>query len=413
MITGYTRDELAQIIRTRGAQVAHGIRGIRREMAAMDKNGTQLLERPEFIAGLRACGIEMSELEMDEIFRHWDFNADLSVHYDEFLIGVRMKLSARRLLHVRKVFNTLDTNGNNVAYLADISAAYNAADTPLAQAGVPADSVLQDFLEQLDSKKISSNGLITFAEFSEYYADVGNMMESDADFARMLQIEWGVNDSALGSTELNTISSTKALEPRIPEPLPEYVPMVRLPDHLDPSLASMAKEAFKPNCDKVTNPNIANTCGGAIYNLEAPVKKAPDMATYHMADLRPDLLARFPERGGLEPGNRVTETKEKFNGKPFPPRVAQSTWKAEDGLSQITKEYEELANAPLMTTDPLEVAQFNYQTTMKSTFVDPSRGVAVGPAIIPPPRDRTRGGYKPKMDQIFKSVADYQKEQGE
>jgi len=410
MITGYTKEELAQIIRTRGAQVAHGIRGIRREMAAMDKNGTQLLERPEFVAGLRACGIEMSDLEMDEIFRHYDFNADLSVHYDEFLIGVRKPLSARRILHARKIFNTLDTNNNHVAYLADMANAYNAADTPLAQAGVPAESVLQDFLEVLDSKKTSSNGLITFAEFSEYYADVGNMMESDADFARMLQIEWGVNDSALGSTELHIVSSKKALEPRVPEALPEYVPMVRLPDHLDPSLASMAKEAFKPNSDKVTNPNLANTSGGAIYNLEAPVKRPPDMGTYHMADLRPDLLARFPERGGLEPGNRVTETKEQFNGKPFPPRVAQSTWKAEDTLSQITKEYVELATAPLMTTDPLQVAQFNYQTTMKATFVDPSRGVEVGPAFIPPPRDRQRGGYKPKMDRVFKSVADYEKE---
>jgi len=172
----------------------------------------------------------------------------------------------------------------------------------------------------------------------------------------------------------------------------------------------MSREAFKPNPDKVTNPCLANTSGGAIYNLEAPVKRPPDMATYHMAGLRPDLLARFPERGGLEPGNRVTETKEQYTGKPWPARIAQSTWKAEDNLMQITKEYEELQTAPLMTTDPLEVAQYNYQTTTKATFVHPSLGVEVGTAVCPPPRDRMRGGYHPKMNATFKSVADYQRE---
>lgn len=166
----------------------------------------------------------------------------------------------------------------------------------------------------------------------------------------------------------------------------------------------MSKIAHEPNCDKVTNPCLANTSGGAIYNLEPPVKRAPDMNTYHMADLRPDLIARFPDRGGLDPGNRITETKEQFAGKAFPPRIAQSTWKAEDALMDITKEYEELATAPLMTTDPLEVAQFNYQTTTKGAFVDPSLGVEVGTSPIPEPRDRLRGGYHPKMNQTFQSV---------
>ena len=156
MITGYTRDEIAAIIAERGAQVAHGLRGIRRELAAQDKNGTGLLERPEFDRGLKMCGIELSELEMDEVFRHWDFNADLSVHFDEFLYGIRKPLSARRLLHVKKVFNTLDTNNNSVAYLADLANAFNAAATPACQNGVPEESVLNDFLEALDSKKSSN-----------------------------------------------------------------------------------------------------------------------------------------------------------------------------------------------------------------------------------------------------------------
>merc|ERR1711968_181588 len=171
----------------------------------------------------------------------------------------------------------------------------------------------------------------------------------------------------------------------------------------------MSKTAFQRNVDKPINPCLANTSGGAIYNLEPPVKRAPDMSTYHTADLRPDLLARFPERGSLDPGNRISETIESYTGKPFPPRIAQSTWKAEDSLMDINREYEELATAPLMTTDPLSVAQFNYQTTQQGTFVDPSRGVEVGHPHCPEPRDRLRGGYHPRMDTVtFRSVPELQ-----
>merc|ERR1711988_293054 len=190
------------------------------------------------------------------------------------------------------------------------------------------------------------------------------------------------------------------LQPRNPDPLPDYVPMVRLPEHLDPNMENMNKANFQLNPDKCTSPCLANTGKGAIYNLEPPVKRAPDLTTYHMADLRPDLLARFPERGTLVPGRNPSETAKSYQGKPFPPRVAQSTWKAEDALMDINKEYEELATAPLMTTDPLEVAQFNYQTTQQGTFVDPSQGCEVGHPSIPNPRDRLRGGYKPRMDTV-------------
>merc|ERR1711988_481642 len=246
-----TRKELASVVARFGAPVPHGIRGMRKELAAQDKNGNKMLERPELEAALQACGINLSDFEIDEIFRHFDFNADGSVHYDEFLHGIRRPLSSNRLLHVRKIFNMVDSNGNNVAYLADIANAFNAQNTPQVLDGMAtADQVLENFLETLDAKKTSTNGLITFAEFADYYADVGTMMEDDATFAAMLEACWNVSNSGMGSTEVLQKSSSKALKPRQPEPLPEYVPMVRLPDHLDPSMETMSKEAFSPNKDK-------------------------------------------------------------------------------------------------------------------------------------------------------------------
>jgi len=400
-----SRADISNIVAQGGIDVAHGLRGVRRQMASMDKNGNKFLERPEFDASLRSCGIDMTSFEMNETFRHFDFNADGSINYDEFLTGLRKPLSSHRLLHVRKVFNTLDTNCNNVAYLADVANGFNARMTPQAQAGVPEEAVLEDFLSYLDSKKTSSNGLVSFAEFCDYYVDVGHMMQFDDEFAAMLEACWGISASGLGSTELMRSSMVIAMKPRRPEALPQYVPMVRLPGHLDPSINTMSRTSLELNTTKPINPCLANTAGGAIYNLEAPVKRAPDLNTYHTAELRPDLAARFPDRGGLDPGARLSETKEQYRGKPFPPRIAQSTWKAEDSLSDITQEYEELANAPLMTTDPLSVAQYNYQTTSKGTYVNPAYGVEVGTPAIPQPADRLRGGFRPKMNTTFKTMA--------
>lgn len=291
-----------------------------------------------------------------------------------------------------------------MAYLADIANAFNAAATPLVHSGVSEEAVLEDFLSVVDSKKTSANGLVSFSEFSEYYADVGHMIFHDDDFSNMIECLWGISASGLGYTEVFKSSASKGLQPRRPDPLPEYVPMVRLPDHLDPDMKFMSRTCVQLNDQKPINECLANTSGGAIYNLEAPVKRAPDLNTFHSADLRPDLLARFPERGGLDPGNRMSETKEQYRGAPFPPRIAQSTWKAEDSLNQITNEYEELANAPLMTTDPLNVAPYNYQTTTRGTYVDPSCGVEVGTPAIPMPADRMRGGYHPKMEQTFRTM---------
>ena len=50
-----TKDDIAKLIAEQGVEINHGLRGIRKEMAYMDKNGNKLLERPEFVAGLRQC----------------------------------------------------------------------------------------------------------------------------------------------------------------------------------------------------------------------------------------------------------------------------------------------------------------------------------------------------------------------
>merc|ERR1711998_271623 len=170
----------------------------------------------------------------------------------------------------------------------------------------------------------------------------------------MMEAMWNVNDQSCGQADLPGSSNARSLQPRRVDKLGDYTPTVRLPPHMAPFCA---------------------------------------------ASLRPDLVARFPERGALDPVNRTTENHDAYTGRPFAPRVAQSTWKSEDAMAQITAEYGELAGAPLVTTDPTG----GYETLQQATYKRPDLAhfVEVGTAKIPAPRDRFRGGYSASMDATF------------
>jgi len=372
--------------------VENGYRGLRSFLVAQDRNGNKMLERQQLTDGLEAAGVYLTQEDYDEIYARFDFNDDGSVHYDELLHGIRCEMNAHRTLQVRKLFNELDPNQNKVVYLADIERAYRPV-------GEDPATETQALIDALDAKKKSSNGLVTFAEISDFFCDVGQTL-SDEEFGEMMQRKWCVGHNVGGDEAESSMS--KSMRPRRAEELEEYNPRIRLPPHLDPDPAKIASLSFDSNQGdhNINSPNRANRGQGCIYNREKPVRRAPEFGTYCAADLRPDLLARFPERGSLDPANRSTESHASYTGKPFAPRVAQSTWKAEDSLRQISSEYEELATAPLVTTDPSGM----YDTSTASVYKPPTLGhfVEVGPAKIPGPRDRYRGGFSPSMQATFK-----------
>lgn len=395
---------LRDTIVARGRGIEHGYRGIRKHLVAQDGNGNKMLERPQLEAGFEEAGISLASQDYDELFQRFDFNDDGSVNYDEMLTGLRCDSSARRVLHVRKLFSQMDPNQNSVVYLADISHFYRAQNHPQVMSGErDADSVTQSLIDALDAKKKSSNGLITFHEFSDFFYDAGQMIDSDDEFAEMMERMWGISDQRTDLVDTPGSSMARSQKPRRVEELAAYTPTIRFPPHQDPSFNTMAQLQFTSNVGdhNINSPNRANRGQGTIYNREKPIRRAPDMATYCAADLRPDLVARFPERGALDPANRTTVCQDTYSGKPFAPRVAQSTWKSEDSLRQITNEYDELATAPLVTTTPAG----GFATSNGQVYKQPDMPhfVEVGTAAIPAPRDRFRGGYSTSMNATFKS----------
>jgi len=388
-----------------GRHIEHGFRGIRKHLVLQDGNGNKMLERPQLEAGFEEAGINLTSQDFDEIYQRFDFNDDGSVNYDELLHALRRDMSARNTLHVRKLFSQMDPNQNQVVYLADIAHFYRAQSHPKVMSGESnSEAVTQSLIDALDCKKKSSNGLVTFHEFADFFCDASQMLQSEAEFADMMEQMWGVTNTRSDIVDMPSCSSmARSQKPRRTEELSAYSPSIRLPPHQDPSFSAMAHSQFnsKIGDHNINSPNRANCGQGTVYNREKPIRRAPEMSTYCAADLRPDLVARFPERGSLDPANRTTCTQDAYGGKPFAPRVAQSTWKSEDALRRITSEYDELAGAPLVTTEPSS----GYATSSGDVYKQPDMQhfVEVGTAAIPAPRDRFRGGYSQSMNGTFSS----------
>lgn len=81
--------------RLREQLITHGARGIiglGRKFRIMDDDGSKCLNMSEFRKGLKELGLMVSEQEIAALFAFFDKNRDGSVHYDEFLSGVRVSL---------------------------------------------------------------------------------------------------------------------------------------------------------------------------------------------------------------------------------------------------------------------------------------------------------------------------------
>lgn len=56
----------------------------------MDEDGNKKLNLEEFKTGLKQTELELSDDEIEEIFRKFDTNEDGNISVDEFLVGIRV-----------------------------------------------------------------------------------------------------------------------------------------------------------------------------------------------------------------------------------------------------------------------------------------------------------------------------------
>ena len=83
-------------------------------------DGNHKVDRQEFVTGLRDCQVDLSNDEFAMLFDALDKNNDGCVDFDEFLIAIRGKPSARRQAVIDKAFLKFDKDCSGYIDASDL-----------------------------------------------------------------------------------------------------------------------------------------------------------------------------------------------------------------------------------------------------------------------------------------------------
>lgn len=97
-----------------------GIRTLAKLLKIMDDNGDHKLSRDEFKFGLRDYGIDLTPMELEDIFLFFDRDRNGSIDITEFLVGLVGDMSPRRKRMVRMAFDILDKDASGVVTVDEV-----------------------------------------------------------------------------------------------------------------------------------------------------------------------------------------------------------------------------------------------------------------------------------------------------
>ena len=170
---------------------SNGIRSLSRLLAIMDDNGDKRLSKEELMYGLRDYGISLSSGELDAVFGELDRDHNGYIDLDEFLIGIKGDMNARRKGLVKLAFRSLDKDGSGVVTIEELVDVYDFSHHPDVVAGrVTARQALKDFMKQWDGGDMDGN--ITYQEFEDYYKGISASIDDDDNFELMIRNAWRI-----------------------------------------------------------------------------------------------------------------------------------------------------------------------------------------------------------------------------
>merc|ERR1711997_824 len=174
-------------LQARGAKT---IRGLGRTFRNFDSfDGNHKIDAEEFYSGLCEIQIQVTRAEANALMALFDTDGDGNVNFDEFLVGIRGSLNAKRQAMVDKAFLKFDADGSGEITAADLRGIYNCSMHPKVQSGeMTEDEVFLEFLQNFGDK--NRDGRIQRDEWNEYYAAVSSSIDNDDHFVQLMKAAW-------------------------------------------------------------------------------------------------------------------------------------------------------------------------------------------------------------------------------
>jgi len=174
-----------------GGAAELGIKDLGRRFRTLDSTGDRKVSPKEFAQSLKDVQVEMPASRIQAVFTALDSSKDGYISYEELLEVMRGPMSERRKRAVQIVFRKLDTDGSGTITLQEIRCKYNADGHPDVKRGnMTTDQVMMGFLGTWDTR--DKNGIVTFAEFCDYYNGVSAVVDEDELFEAILFSSWRV-----------------------------------------------------------------------------------------------------------------------------------------------------------------------------------------------------------------------------
>lgn len=189
----------------------NGIRGLKLMFKAIDRDRNNSIDPTEFKYAMRDYGIPITDDEVSAVVKYFDTNKDGKISFDEFLRAIRGDLNERRTEMVHLAYGVLDKSGDGLVTIEDIMIAYDATYHPDFQSGRKTkEEVLREFMTVWETHK--KDGIVTKAEFEDYYKDISASIDSDDYFELMIRNAWHIagGEGQMENTTIKRVLRTNA-----------------------------------------------------------------------------------------------------------------------------------------------------------------------------------------------------------
>jgi len=167
-----------------------GMKGIKRFFDSVDTNRRGKWSLRDMMDGLRDYGIPYTEKEVHAFYNYLDVDRLQTVSFDSFYIFVKGELSPSRMAMVASCFDNIDVGRHGVVPIDELPRYFDASMHVDVMNGKMSEDQCTAQMLQHFSKRAARPGLVTQAEFAEYYGSLYYHVDDDAHFALMLKRAW-------------------------------------------------------------------------------------------------------------------------------------------------------------------------------------------------------------------------------
>ncbi len=171
--------------------IEKGVKAAGRHFRHIDDSGDRKVDAHEFQKALAEVHVDFSIGEIEEMFNAFDPKSHGVLSFESLLNVLRGEMSEARKEAVAAAFRKVDYTQKGKVTLHDLEVKYCADRQPEVLGGLlTPEQVLHGFLSGWDTHH--KNGIISYAEFQDYYHGVSATVQDDRDFLSIVGTAWNL-----------------------------------------------------------------------------------------------------------------------------------------------------------------------------------------------------------------------------